>query len=261
MSLVDDAHEMPHGAALLDPSLAQHAAVVRIPSFLSDAEISTLKGAAECHRLSHPDADFTMYLQHGGVAPLVAMIVQRIHDQVKQVDAEHWCLNAVHDLEGVSGIHASCDGAVSRDGDSSDDDSSSNVSASYCTDGSMRARTVEFHEYGAGKRQVCASHCDHGSLFTADLMLSSTGDFAGGCFVTTVTRQGESPIDTVHEFERGDMLIFPAHKAHHVRGVTSGFRTVFVVEFWRGPACTCNMRCMGQCATLPLLCSHRHQRP
>lgn len=241
----DDHDTTPQGAALLDPSQAQLSHLVRIPKFLSSDDIDVLEYAAARHRSSHPDAGFTLYLQHNGLHSTVDLIVQRIHDSVKRIDVEHWGLNAVHELEGVSGI-----GAIGMDGSSSGSDSSaSDVSASYCTDGSMRARTVEFHEYGAGKRQVCASHCDHGSLFTADLMLSRTGDFTGGRFTTTCARDGDVPVDTEHEFERGDMLVFPAHMPHCVRRVTSGSRKVFVVEFWRGPSCTCDMRCVGRCAS------------
>mmetsp|Transcript_12797 Transcript_12797/g.41540 ORF Transcript_12797/g.41540 Transcript_12797/m.41540 type:complete len:271 (-) Transcript_12797:68-880(-) len=202
-SLSDDVDLLPRGAALLDPSHAQHAAIVRLPSFLSAAEIGVLEVAASDHRSSHPDSGFTLYLQSGGLSASVDAIVQRIHEQVRRIDVESWGLNAVHDLEGVAGARFSASGSSSESDASADSGGSSSCSASYSVDGSMRARTVEFHEYGSGKRQVCASHCDHGSLFTADVMLSCTGDFTGGRFSTTTARRGEAPVDTEHDFERG----------------------------------------------------------
>ena len=104
-------------------------------------------------------------------------------------------------------------------------------------------RTVEFHEYGEGKRQVCGTHCDHGSLFTADVMLSRTSDFTGGLFQTTATRQGEAPVDTAHQFERGDMLVFPSHKPHAVEALRSGTRNIMVCEVWEGLPRRCKQRC------------------
>ena len=65
--------------------------------------------------------------------------------------------------------------------------------------------------------------------------------------VTTVVEEGKAAVHTRHTFEQGDLLVFPAHKPHSVERVTRGMRTVFVVEFWRGPACKCNARCMGAC--------------
>jgi hypothetical protein len=245
----------PHGRELLDPDKAQHAAVIRVPAFLGAAEIAVLTREAHRHRTSHPDAGFTLYVQHDGLHASLAPVIARIHEQVWLLDAEHWGLNAVHDLEGVSGMGGgAAQGAFAQDalssgldGCASDDSSSTEHSASYCEDGSMRHRTVEYHEYSERARKICASHADHGSLFTADVMLSSSCDFEGGRFTTTVVEAGAPPVDTHHTFEQGDLLVFPAHKPHSVERVTAGVRAVFVVEFWRGPACTCNARCVGRC--------------
>ena len=89
--------------------------------------------------------------------------------------------------------------------------------------------------------------------FTADVLLSLSSDFEGGQMVSTVRDQGDE-VHTWHTFEQGDLLVFPAHKPHSVETVTSGTRQVFVVEFWRGPACTCNSRCMGACETSEIRC-------
>ena len=262
----------PYGRELLDPLMAQHAKVFRFPAFLSIDEIDIIRCEARRHRESHPDAGFTLYLQHGGVDPLLQTIIARIREQVRRVDAEHWGLNAMHALEGVSGVRYSPAGdegtnaaavTAQPDGDAAshvDDDAaseasngaasaaSSSATASYCTDGRMHARTVEFHEYSSRARKICANHCDHGSLFTADVMLSRDADFEGGQMVTTVVEAGAAPVLTRHVFDQGDLLVFPSHKPHSVERVTSGTRTVFVVEFWRGPECQCDQRCIGGCA-------------
>ena len=242
--------------------------MVRFPEFISAEEVELIRDEALRHRASHPDAGGTLYLQHEGLHPLLAPIVERIHDRVWRLDAEVWGLNAVHDLEGVSGLHhrpANQDAAVS-------DSDEPSASWSFCTSGAMQPRTIEFHEYGTARgRKVCCNHCDHGSLFTADVMLSPTNEFEGGGMVTTVVEEGKAATHMRHAFEKGDLLVFPAHKPHSVERVTSGTRTVFVVEFWRGPACTCNARCMGACrqkalrssAHIPLVyqtpgCRHSH---
>lgn len=231
----------PQGSDLIDPAHAQHAQTIRMPGFIDSNEIQLIRAVVARHRMCHPHAGGTLYLQHEGLDRLLAPIVSRIHDQVKLVDAELWGLNAVAALEGVSGLSSS-------PGDTSDASDTSSASASYCTDGSMRPRTIEFHEYSERGRKACGSHCDHGSLFTADVMLSNSSDFEGGRMMTTVAEEGVVPVHTTHAFEQGDLLVFPAHKPHSVGLVTTGTRQVFVVEFWRGPACTCDCRCMGACA-------------
>lgn len=259
----------PRGRDLLDPHFAQHAGVYRVPAFLSEAEIDAIRSEAARHREEHPGKGGTLYLQYNGLHETLEPIVSKIREQVRDIDAEHWGLNAVHELEGVSGVRrvetaskatdeekgdgavdagdaaSTCD-AGSDDVDSDSDDSI--ISASFCEKGSMRARTVEFHDYSNAPhgRRVCGTHCDTGSLFTADVMLSPTSDFTGGQFVTTVTTDGGAQ-HTRHTFEQGDLLVFPSHKPHSVDRVTTGCRRVFVIEFWRGPACKCDARCMGRC--------------
>ena len=252
----------PQGSDLLDPARAQYATVVRTPAFLTKDDIEVIRHSAAHYTATHPDAGFTLYLQHKGLDPALADIVARVHDRVNSIDAEHWALNAVHALEGVSGVsagrHSKSSGGdgggaatttanVATSGYESDGESSV-ASLSYCTDGTMRARTVEFHEYSKLKRQICANHSDWGSLFTADVMLSDTCEFEGGQMITTVTEEGGTSIESVQTFEQGDLLVFPSHKPHSVRQVTAGTRLVFVVEFWRGPTCTCDCRCIGSCA-------------
>ena len=148
-SLSDDVDLLPRGAALLDPSHAQHAAIVRLPSFLSAAEIGVLEVAASDHRSSNPDSGFTLYLQSGGLSASVDAIVQRIHEQVRRIDVERWGLNAVHDLEGVAGARFSASGSSSESDASADSGGSSSCSASYSVDGSMRARRSAAREGAA----------------------------------------------------------------------------------------------------------------
>lgn len=269
----DPQQVLPHGRDLLNPEHAQHAQMLRFPAFISAAEIEVIKAEALRHRACHPGVCETLYLQHGGIHHSLAPIVARIHDQVWRVDAEIWGLNAVHRLEGVSGAAvrelaaSGCDNsetasvADAADGELSGDEgddfdarssaasaSSSTLTASFAVDGAMRPRTIEFHEYSVRGRRICGTHSDYGSLFTADVMLSQSSDFEGGRMVSTVLDGGGIVASqTWHAFEQGDLLVFPAHKPHSVERVTDGTRLVFVIEFWRGPACTCNSRCMGYC--------------
>lgn len=108
--------------------------------------------------------------------------------------------------------------------------------------GPIGPRCVEFHAYdqrhGRKGRERCANHIDAGSLFTADIMLTSTDEFEGGGMETTA-----GDVITTHAFERGDCLIFLSHKHHAVNSVLSGRRAVCVIEFWQGGCCTANHRC------------------
>ena len=216
------------GRLLLDPEHAQHLDVVRTRSYLSEDEMKAIENCASSHRSTHPDDGFaTLYLQRDGhAAAALAPVLSRIDQLVRRIDTQRWGLNAEADLEGVSGL----------------DEDASTVSEV------MNARTIEFHEYSARGRHTCGNHVDTGSLFTADVMLSDTNDFEGGEMTTTVISENGTAATETHRFERGDCLVFPSHKAHSVGRVRSGARKVFVVEFWRGVACTCNCRCMGSCA-------------
>ena len=147
------------GSDLLNPEQAQHAHMLRYPGFLSLDEISIVRREAARHRDSHPGCGGTLYLQHEGLHDSLVPIVARIYERVWLTDAEHWGLNAVHELEGVSGLGAPA--APGLDGDESD---ASVESASFCTDGTMYARTIEFHEYGSQGRKCCGTHSDYGSM-------------------------------------------------------------------------------------------------
>ena len=115
-------------------------------------------------------------------------------------------------------------------------------------------RVVEFHEYeckrsnngGVTTGAPDPKHYDAGSLVTLDLMLSPTSEFKGGAFATLEANGNLQR----HEFERGDAVVFVAHKYHHVAPVTSGTRSVLVIELWSGPPRTCPHRCLnptGKC--------------
>lgn len=46
-----------------------------------------------------------------------------------------------------------------------------------------------------------------------------------------------------HEFEFGDVMVFPSHKYHCVEPVENGTRRVVVVELWEGAEKKCAHRC------------------
>lgn len=136
------------------------------------------------------------------------------------------------------------------------------LSGSRCF--SSAVRCIEFHEYEATQslRSDCArnrketgictgaaspTHFDSGSLVTLDLMLSPAGAFGGGAFTTPET----DGTTTVHDFERGDAIVFVSHKYHHCLPVTMGLREVLVIELWAGPERKCPHRCLltkGECS-------------
>lgn len=81
---------------------------------------------------------------------------------------------------------------------------------------------------------------------------SKGGDFQGGTMQGTVVAKnapGKAPpkevVSTV-PFEKGDCLVFLSDKNHSVAKVEGGTRRVLVIEFWDGPRCICNHRCMGR---------------
>eukprot|EP00439_Symbiodinium_sp_Y106_P023518 s1296_g2.t2 len=48
-----------------------------------------------------------------------------------------------------------------------------------------------------------------------------------------------------HDFHRGDAIVFPSHKPHSVGQITSGRRSVLIVEIWPGLPRGCAHRCVG----------------
>ena len=206
------------GIALLNPQLADRTSVVRTKGFLSAEDIALVHQAAVQHKKEYGvetvDTPGKYYLQSGGCCRELAALVNRIAELVVAVDREHW---------GVL-----------------DDDE-------LRDDGPLLARCVEYHEYHDAGRQICGTHHDAGSLFTADLMLSHTAVFEGGELLTAEPDMDAAGAVTqlAHVFERGDCCIFLSHKAHSVAKLRAGKRTVMVIEFWQECACCCNHRCMG----------------
>ena len=244
------------GRALLDPALAQHTSVVRTPAFLSAEEIAAVRAAAAAHRHrlaqqrqrrqqqqqqqqqqqdQEPECESEevnrmapLYLQSGGLPPSLAPLVAKIYAHACRVDAEHWGLSSTR-RRLRHPVHARC---------------------------------VEYHEYSAARRRCCGCHYDSGSLWTVDIMLSDVADFEGGFLITTVRAPQEAASDggvggtpsqlavkethKKHRFEQGDCLVFMSHKWHSVTPLVSGVRNVFVLEFWEGPPCFGNHRCMGK---------------
>lgn len=237
-----EAASQTRGRQLLDPDWAQHTEVQRTPAFLCDAEIEQVISCAAEHRRVHasPSEESTwdtVYLQRGGLPAELAPIFRRISQRVGAADRDNWGI-----LGGEEGLQLGDD---------------------------VNARCVEFHEYSERGRRTCGHHYDSGSVFTADIMLSDSSSFEGGRMCTSVIRAkpttatrpaaiGSHRTDKpsgrdlnvttyLHEFEKGDLLVFLSHKGHSVNRVTSGTRLVLVIEFWEGPTCVGNHRCMGCC--------------
>ena len=235
---------MLRGAQLLDPTVAQHTPFIRIPSAITARNIATLIEAAEEHKRQHAregeesrasetsapvgtgssDVPGKIYLHHNGLNKDVAAIVSHIQSIVEGTDAIHFGLLA--DSEVMA-------------------------------DGPMVPRCVEFHEYAQGEREVCESHYDSGSLFTADVMLSDCNEFEGGAMQGTAIDASGIANVTDQTFERGDLLVFLSHKAHSVARLRGGRRCVLVIEFWQGGVCTANHRCCDGGSRCDPLCGNR----
>ena len=113
----------------------------------------------------------------------------------------------------------------------------------------LRPRVVEYHRVRRGGELRHEHHVDSGSCYTVDCMLARPdADFSGGDFVAEGL-EGRAFDDL------GDVVVFPSHKRHNVRPVTRGERSVLVVEFWTGPERACGHRCeraSGPCAVRPV---------
>merc|ERR1712137_1352664 len=93
--------------------------------------------------------------------------------------------------------------------------------------GRLQPRVIEHHLVSPGGSLSDKFHFDGGSLVTVDVMLSiPEKDFTGGAFCTS---EGNDQYEQ-HLFERGDAVVFPAHKYHFVNPVTAGLREVMVME-------------------------------
>ncbi|CAE7405792.1 unnamed protein product [Symbiodinium sp. CCMP2592] len=100
-------------------------------------------------------------------------------------------------------------------------------------------RCIEHHEYLNGGGLADHHHRDTGSLVTIDLMLSEAS--SGGEFCTLEA----DGLLREHDFHRGDAIVFPSHKPHSVGQITSGRRSVLIVEIWPGLPRSCAHRCVG----------------
>jgi len=110
----------------------------------------------------------------------------------------------------------------------------------------VNVRCVEYHVVEPGGSLNFPNHYDAGSLVTIDVMLSDRRDFAGGHF-QTLEADGSM---LVHDFDRGDAVVFVSHKPHCVAPVTAGQRCVLVMEVWEGDERECGHRCLkhfGHC--------------
>lgn len=216
------------GLELLNPPTASQSDVVRAESFLNSEEIGQIEEAAQLMKAMNPVPNWdTIYLQNKNnfFERQLPGIHKKIQQLVTDVDEKHFGM--LPELEKSIGT----------------------------TDG-VNARCIEFHEYGAHAREGCGPHMDTGSLYTVDIMLSSTNDFEGGSFITDshdYSSGANNDTSVLHNqvevFERGDAIVFISHKQHSVTPITSGTRCVLVLEFWEGSACQKPHRCMNPSCT------------
>lgn len=190
---------------------AQRTAVVRVPGFLSDSEIENIHCAAAALREERGEASRsngldaatwkTVYFNHL-LAERLPWLRSRLHATAREVDSQQrWGV-----LDGRRQLSFRC---------------------------------AEYHQVLPAGGLPIKEHYDAGSLITLDLMLSETGDFAGGVFAT-LEADGELK---EHAFERGDLIVFVSHKYHCVSPVSRGLRRVLVAEIWEGV----ERRCPGRC--------------
>ena len=206
---------------------AQANNVVRMPRFLSDDDIDSLRAAAvavsvDLERAGRPGAHdlafrqaspkgswSSVFLNHR-MAELLPALHSRLFAAAKAADQAQWGL-----LDADR--HA------------------------------LSFRVAELHTVTPGGGIRSAVHHDYGSLITLDLMLSDPEDFEGGSLQTP---EADGSLVT-HRFERGDLLLFQSHKYHSVTPVTAGTRSVLVLELWEGLPRRCPRRCTdpwGPCA-------------
>tara|TARA_B110000971_G_C20009776_1_gene501017 strand:+ start:463 stop:1329 length:867 start_codon:yes stop_codon:yes gene_type:complete len=98
-------------------------------------------------------------------------------------------------------------------------------------------RVIEIHESRAGGGLVHTKHYDGGSLVTFDILLKD--DFLGGAFATLE----ENNAMKIHDFNKGDLVIFISHKYHTVQKISKGQRATFILELWEGEERKCPHRC------------------
>jgi len=211
---------------LLETPVAQRTPIVRMPGFVSDAEIEAIHAAADRVRArvgevarsnsltgnAAPGSWRTVYLNHQ-LAELLPDLRERLVAAACDADSEQW---GVLEAMGITGEDLS-------------------------------VRCCEHHTVRLSGGLPIEKHFDYGSVFTLDLMLSDTSEFEGGTFCTLEAKGGLK----AHEFQRGDLLIFLSHKYHCVEPVTRGTRRVLVTELWQGLERRCNQRCdipWGPCA-------------
>lgn len=221
----DDVEDPEYGLLSLEKSQALPVVVIR--GVLTDAEIqevldATASDATGLGSLSR-DANglqqlhgpwTTHYLHTGGwFKSQFPALYDRFAQLVADTDARHWGL-----LAGAARV----DRPVPR--------------------------TIEIHSVLSQGALPDVHHFDSGSLWTLDIMLADPAtDFTGGSF-NTLEPDGHV---LSHHFGRGDAVVFPSHKKHHVESVKSGWRRVLVIEYWHGEERTCAHRCLqrwGDCS-------------
>lgn len=157
-------------------------------------------------------------------------LMRRLINAAYEADRlEHW--NLIHRQDGATVPESTSESEVC-----SEDEKKRHVGV----------RVIELHRVSRDGGLCDIRHHDTGSIMTVDLMLAdSLTDFTGGQFSTAkFDDTSESASVQTHEFQQGDVVVFPSHKYHFVRPVTSGQRMVLVMELWFGRDRACAHRCL-----------------
>ena len=234
------------GAGLPSPARAQSMQVVRLPHFLSDQEIRSV--AEEAARIRRDGAGAIRLASAGEPATESATSTPASWDpegyESNRGDWQTTYLHTMHMFQNrLPELHAKLrDAAMLADaqhwGICAEAETASNG-------GKVSTRCIEIHTAGPSGGLPHPMHYDNGSCVTIDVML--TEPLAGGRFQTLELAGGGGGDDgctqDVHEFRRGDAVIFPSHKYHSVTPVEQGVRQVLIMELWVGEERRCNHRC------------------
>lgn len=201
---------------LVNPAAAQRTKVVRVPGFADDATIAAIHDAAAAVRDAAGVVTRSNGLEEGSWRTV--FFNHRLGELLPSLRAD--LLAAAHAADNEQGW-----GVLEERR-------------------ALSIRCAEYHTVQTSGGLPMQKHYDAGSLITMDIMLSATDQFEGGSFGTLeADGPGGRPWMRPQPFERGDLLVFLAHKYHTVQPVTSGTRQVLVAELWEGLERRCARRC------------------
>ena len=249
---------------------AATAATVANASANATAAATTPSAAAAAQvAAEEKDCEAPVYLQRGGLSASLVPLVDRIFAHACRVDAEQgWGMVASGDVQAAgNNVHARCvefheygAGRRRRCGCHYDSGSLWTVDIMLSDTGSFEGgelvTTVRTPLEGAAVPAAAGGSAAHDEFAVREAPSAAEGGEGGGVLadeaalfdyaVTPVPMEGA--VTAAHEkqaFEQGDCLVFLSHKWHSVAPLLSGVRNVLVLEFWEGPTCVLDHRCMG----------------